>query len=432
MASIKAINNKNGLSYKITVCNGTNRQGKKIVETKTFRPNPNQSARQQEKELKKFAYDFEEKVKNGKCSKGEKVFFETFVFEWLEELKIRVANSTYDSYCMHLKNTIIPFFKDYKLYEINTRIIERFYASMINKYAHATIIKCKNILNGIFKKAVSWNILETNPCTNSTIPRSKKKQDSGIKFFTGVQSLSFLKSLDITFEKTCKGHNRNASRESYYVEDYIIKMTVPLQLKVFFSIALCCGLRRSEILALHWNDIDIENRTIKITKSVEKRKECIEYKEPKTKSSVRTVVIPTEIIPLIKKYRSEYNELKLSLGDAWKGTGNIFIQADGKLMGMSTPYQHFKSHTRRFNNWVEENKELAEKQGLERLPDIPLHGLRHSCASLLNHLGVSYGEISKVLGHANVSTTLNIYTHTFDECTRVASDKLNEFLVANA
>lgn len=142
--------------------------------------------------------------------------------------------------------------------------------------------------------------------------------------------------------------------------------------------------------------------------------------------------MPMEIMPLIKQYRNEYNKLKLSLGDAWKSTGNIFIQSDGQLMGISTPYQHFKDHIKKFNKWIEKNKGSAKIQGLEVLPNIPLHGLRHSCASILNYLGVSYGEISKVLGHANVSTTINIYTHSFEECTRIASDKLNEFLVVNA
>jgi len=433
MASIKAVNNKNGLSYRITVSNGIDSQGKKIAHTITFRPDQSLSPAKQEKELQKFAFEFEEKIKRGKYLKGEKVFFEAFMHEWLDEFKMRVENSTYNSYRMNLNNNIVPFFKDYKLGEIDTREVERFYASMVDKYAHATIVKCKNILNGMFKKAIAWNMIETNPCLNATIPKSKKKQDIGIKFFTGEQSLSFLKSLDMEFESTYKGHNRvDDTGKSYYVGGYTEKRTVPLQLKVFFNIALCCGLRRNEILALQWKDIDIEQRTIKITKSIENTLNGIGYKEPKTKSSIRTVVIPTETMPLIKQYRNEYNKLQLSLGDAWKGNGNIFIQLDGKLMGITTPYQHFKKHIKKFNEWFDNNKELAEKQGLEKLPSIPLHGLRHSCASLLNYLGVSYGEISKVLGHANVNTTLSIYTHTFDECTRVASDKLNEYLVANA
>ena len=431
MASIVEVKNKKGISYKITVSNGIDIRGKKITKSTTFKPDTNQTPKQQEKALSKFAYEYEEKVKNSKCLNGEKLFFEGFMQEWLDDIKLRVTSNTYESYRMHLNNHIIPFFKNYKLGEVDTRLVEKFYASMIDRYAHATIVKNKNILNGMFKKAISWNMLETNPCSNATIPKSKKRRE-GIKFFTQTQAVSFLRSLDITYEATYRGHQRiDDTGKPYFVGEYTEKRTVPLQLKVFFNIALCCGLRRNELLALNWEDINFEERTIKVTKAIAKTKSGIEYKEPKTKSSIRTVVIPTEIMPLIRQYRSEYNMLILSFGTAWKGEGNIFTQSDGKLMGVSTPYQHFKDHIKKFNKWIKQNEDIAKFQGLEPLPNIPLHGLRHSCASILNYLGVSYGEISKVLGHANIGTTLNIYLHSFDEGNRIASDKLNDFLAVN-
>ncbi|MCL2047918.1 MAG: site-specific integrase [Defluviitaleaceae bacterium] len=432
MASIVEVKNKNGISYKITVSNGIDIRGKKITKSTTFRPDPNQTSKQQEKTLNKFAFEFEEKVKNSKCLNAERLFFEGFLHEWLDDVKIRVTSNTYESYRMHSNNHIIPFFKNYRLGEIDTRLVEKFYASMIDSYSHATIIKIKNILNGMFKKAICWNLTEINPCANATIPKSKKKSE-GIKFFTQTQAVSFLRSLDIAFETTYKGHQRiDDTGKPYIVREYIESRNVPLQLKMFFNIALCCGLRRNELLALHWSDIDFEQRTIKITKSLEKSKNGIAFKEPKTKSSIRTVVIPTEIMPLIKQYRNEYNKIKFASGSAWKGHNNIFIQTDGKLMGITTPYQHFKNHIKKFNKWIEQNKVQAQLQGLEALPNIPLHGLRHSCASILNYLGVNYSEISKILGHANIGTTMNIYMHSFDECNRVASDKLNNFLVANS
>lgn len=70
----------------------------------------------------------------------------------------------------------------------------------------------------------------------------------------------------------------------------------------------------------------------------------------------------------------------------WQGDGNLFIQDDGRLIGRSTSYQAYKRHIRRYNEWVRENPEEAKKQQLEPLPEIPLHGLRHSCATLLNYL----------------------------------------------
>jgi integrase len=101
-------------------------------------------------------------------------------------------------------------------------------------------------------------------------------------------------------------------------------------------------------------------------------------------------------------------------------------------MGRSTSYHYFKRHIERFNEWVICNKVEAKMNNLEVLPDIPLHGLRHSCATLLNFLGVNIIDISNVLGHAQTSTTMNIYAHSFEEQKRVASDKIDEFLRKNA
>lgn len=119
------------------------------------------------------------------------------------------------------------------------------------------------------------------------------------------------------------------------------------------------------------------------------------------------------------------------MGDYWKGQGNLFIQADGSLMGRSTPYQYFKRHLKRYNEWVA-NSDEAKQSGLSPLPMIPLHGLRHSCATLLNHLEVNIVDISDILGHVQTSTTMNIYTHSFEGQKRLASDKIDEFLRMNA
>ena len=190
-------------------------------------------------------------------------------------------------------------------------------------------------------------------------------------------------------------------------------------------------MRKGEILALHWEDIDFENNIITVNKSVAKTENGVSYKCPKTYTSIRTVPFPKEIVPLLKQYRKEYNLTKFRLGDYWKGQGNLFIQADGSLMGRSTPYQYFKRHLKRYNEWVV-NSDEAKQNGWSTLPMIPLHGLRHSCATLLNYLDVNIIDISNILGHAQTSTTMNIYAHSFEEQKRIASDRIDEFLKKNA
>lgn len=153
-------------------------------------------------------------------------------------------------------------------------------------------------------------------------------------------------------------------------------------------------------------------------------------------SAMEKVSIPDDVIPLLKQYHFEYIQTRFSHGTAWQGDlsngGNLFIQADGKLMGHTTPYQYFTKHLHRYNEWVQNNPDKAKAEGLEELPIIPLHGLRHSCATLLNYLEVNIIEISKTLGHSTCSTTMNIYAHSFEEQQEEVATKVNEFLRLNA
>ena len=238
-----------------------------------------------------------------------------------------------------------------------------------------------NVLNLIFKTAKRYSMIENNPCQDAQKPK-RKDEDEGLKFFTPKQALMFMKSLDMSYEVTYKGHQRiDDTGKPYYVNEYTESYTVPTQYKVFFTLSLFCGFRKGETLALHWNDIDFKEKKISISKSVGMTENGFDYKEPKTKKSVRKVSIPDDVIPLLKQYHFEYIQTRFSHGTAWQGDlsngGNLFIQADGKLMGHTTPYQYFTKHLHRYNEWVQNNPDKAKAEGLEELPIIPLHGLRH-------------------------------------------------------
>ena len=207
-------------------------------------------------------------------------------------------------------------------------------------------------------------------------------------------------------------------------------------LTIHYNLSLFCGFRKGETLALHWDDIDFKKKEISIAKSVGRTENGFDYKEPKTKTSIRKVPLPEVVIPLLKEYRIEYMQTRFKHGTAWQGDtqggGNLFIQSDGKLLGHTTPYQYFIKHLNRYNDWVRNNPNKAKAEGLTELPVIPLHGLRHSCATLLNHLEMNIIDISKILGHSTASTTMNIYTHSFEEQKRVAANRIDEFMRRNA
>lgn len=418
MASIRRVTHKNGrVVYRIVICLGYNENGGKLVKNLTYAVSQSATPKQQEKEALKYALNMEDKLKYGFKAGDGRESFGAFAERWLENTEDSIAWGTYIGYEHLLKSGILPYFKWYKLACVRTADIEGFYRTLTDRYAPGTIRRYANVLNCIFKTAMRWNLIEDNPCQYARKPRKRQPNDK-LRYFTPDQSLMFLKSLNLTYTEhgDCPEH----PAKTY---------TVSTQYKVFYMISLFCGSRKGETLALKWEDIDFETQEISITKSVGKTKNGFDYKEPKSSASVRRVPFPDCVAELLKQYRAEYDVLRNSMGSAWAGKDNLFIRADGRLMGQTTAYQHFIKHLKRYNRWI--NSEGTRESGLEELPVIPLHGLRHSCATLLNYLEVNIVDISQYLGHASCSVTMNIYAHSFEAQKRAAQEKLNAFLLRN-
>lgn len=431
MASLKRVTHKNGrVVYRIVICLGYDKEGNKLVKNFTYSVDQSATPRQQEKEAQRYAMNLEDRLKYGQNLHAGKISFQDFSDKWLESVRENLAYGTYIGYEQLLKGRIQPYFKGYRVAGIRTEDIEAFYRTLAEEYSPGTIRRFANVLSCVFRTARRWNIIECNPCQYAQKPR--KKQESGeLRYFTPRQSLMFLKSLDLTYEVKYRRCLTREDETGCSVREYTKKSTVPAQYKLFFALSIFCGLRKGETLALHWSDIDLEGQKISISKSIGRTANGFDCKEPKSASALRTIPIPQKLSEMLEEYKTEYNSLRSRLGDGWNGDGSLFVQRDGRRMCHTATYQYFIRHLRRYNQWVEENPETARMKELEQLPMIPLHGLRHSCATLLNYLDVNIIDISKYLGHANCSTTMNIYAHSFEAQKRAASDKLNEFLCAN-
>ena len=162
----------------------------------------------------------------------------------------------------------------------------------------------------------------------------------------------------------------------------------PLDDKVAFELALFMGLRRSEILGLRESDVDIVNGILNVHNTRHRVDgENIEA-DTKTKRSTRTLAMPDIVLIDVAKLIQTHREFKYEKSD--------FLVQDG--FGNAINPQSLASRLTR----MEEKKNL---------PHVSLHGLRHTYASMLNESGVDMARISAELGHSNLSTTMNIYTH---------------------
>ena len=235
------------------------------------------------------------------------------------------------------------------------------------------------------------------------------------------QAKLFLDVLDSEYSLPYKNRKRTqGDGKVIHVKPYVVKKKIPLQFKLLYNIAIFGGLRRGELLGLKWDNVDFANDTISIVQTVQRVDRTTVVTDPKTRTSARTISLPFDVMQLLKRYKKQQAEYRLSMGDKWQGDDWIFIQTNGTVMNVATPYHKLHEIINRYNETVEDET--------KKLPLIKLHGTRHTHATLLISTDVDLPTISKRLGHSKTSTTLDIYAHSFQELDRKASDAMEDIL----
>lgn len=428
MASIE----KRGDSYRITVSMGTDIYGKKITQKTTFRPDSSLSPKKQEKAVQAFAADFEAKVLNGKIMDGRRISLKDFSDRWFEEYaNQRLQPRTLESYHDEM-NRILPKMGHYKLTELKPANLNAFFSEMAKDGARAdgkpgglsksTIAKTKAVLGSILSTAYDWEIIESNPMSKVHI--EAKPTEETVKFFNVEQAADFLDFIERPYQIATKGHGRvDDTGKAYTVAAYTSEKEMQEQMKILLILAIYTGLRKGELLALTWNDIDFDNDTISVSKAVTVVKGQQFVKCPKTKTSRRTVSIPHSLTVRIKKLKVDRLRYQLSIGDYWQGADWLFIQDDGRQMHYGSPAHAFRDALLRYNQSVPNEQQL---------PLIPFHGLRHTSATLLIGNNQDIRSVSARLGHSRTSVTLDIYSHALQSADKKAADMLEELLVKQA
>ena len=430
MASITERSNG---SFRITVSCGYDIFGKKIRETVTFTPDPSLTPKKRQKAVEDFARQFEEQVKNGVALDGRKITLKDFTERWIKEYaEQKLQPGTVEKYQAELNDKILPVMGHLKLSELRPATLNSAFVDMTKDgarrdgksggYSRATIKKTQDVLSSVLRTAVEWEILERNPMDK--VRSVGEVAADKIEFFTPDQAAKFLDFIEQPYKVKTKGHKRtDDTGKGYTVGDYERIKEVSEQIRVLFNLAIYGGLRKGELLALEWSDIDFENDTVTVSKAVSVVKGQQITKEPKTKTSRRTVAIPHFLTQRIKAMKVERLKYRLSVGDYWQGAEWLFIQDNGKQMSYSTPYSAFQDTIVRYN---------ADKTAAEQLPAIPFHGLRHTSATLLIASKQDVRTVSSRLGHAQASTTMNIYAHALKETDRKAVNALENILIKHA
>lgn len=293
--------------------------------------------------------------------------FNELLNQWLELYQGTVKPSTYATTKRIINQHVLPFFKDYYVKKISVvdcqRAVNRWfkeYPKQMKKY----IFYSSRILD----YAVKLEIIENNPMEKVTKPKSKQEPHKFNNFYTKSELNQFLH---------CCKNNGN------------------FKIYTFFRLLAYSGMRKGEALALKWHDINFNDNTIDINKTVtlvENNKIAIQT--PKTISSKRVVYMDSETMDISKTWKNQQAHIFYMTGKSALDDRLIFSKQDG------TPL-----HPTRPNNWMHL---ISKKYGLKY---ISCHGFRHTHASILFQAGATIKEVQNRLGHADAKTTLNVYTH---------------------
>ena len=393
MANI--ISRSNG-TYLIRVSCGLDSNGKQISRSKTFKPSkPNLPYTKLNRELEAFVAAFEQEVAEEgpmRNVRPDKITFADFCTQYLEIKKNSLSPQTYNFYSKVIEEELMPMFARLKMKDLRTYHIQQFIQYLANdkkrldgqdgKIAASTVKRYATVLRSIVGMAYKLEYIEED------IGRSRRlefpKEDTKeVEVFTLEEVENILNALE------CE----------------------PWHIRAVIEVALFTGCRRGEIVGLKWADIDFENQRISVKRSIYKLSDGkAREKEPKSKTSIRTISIPERLCKTLTEYRLQQNRHIAYLGDSWKNLDYVFTEEDGYVMNPQTP-------TKQFDHFL-------KRHGIRHLK---FHGLRHTSATMLLANGCDIKTVSARLGHADITTT-NIYVHALESTDRMAAQTFDNFL----
>ncbi|MCX4676454.1 site-specific integrase [Streptomyces sp. NBC_01433] len=186
------------------------------------------------------------------------------------------------------------------------------------------------------------------------------------------------------------------------------------RLHALYELALRTGLRKGELLGLHWEDLDLTTGTASIRHSLQRtRTGGLTHLPTKTRASERRIALPTECLHSLKKHQERQDKERETAKSVWKDSGLVFTTPTGRPLDPA-------NLTRRFRSFL-------NRAGLRR---IRFHDLRHSTATLLLEQGVDLVVIKELLGHAHIGVTAGVYAHVRLRLQRQAIDSLGNAFAA--
>ena len=301
---------------------------------------------------------------NGIVYDNENITVGEYLDVWLKRSVYgSVRQSTYDRDTNLVNNHIKPVLGSLKLKKLNSAHVQNFYRNRLDTGLSAsTVRKIHDILRRGLAQAVDWYLTQRNVADVVKPPRPVPKE------IVALSADETRRLLDAAAED---------------------------RLEALYMLAVHTGMRQGEMLALRWQDVDIENAVLSVRRTLTRRGGKIAFGEPKTKKSRRSIRLTPQAVDALRAHLERQLRDMEILGDHYQDQGLIFTTDTGAPIIPSNLRQ--RSFT-----------PLLKRAGL---PHMRFHDLRHTCATLLLSRGVHPKFVQELLGHATIAITLDTYSH---------------------
>lgn len=378
--NIRGVTKRGENTYRFTLSLGFDGNGKNIRKTMTFKVPAGTAPTKAEKMVMEAYNDFKKLHKHTQDLEEHMRFKELVNIYFRDFAPNKLKPVTRYNYERDLKLHILPVYANRKVMSIKTSELTTFFTGL--PLSSETTRKLRTIMSSVMTFGVKQGYISKNPCRDA-LYKEDVSETKKIKFLTPDQCR---KLINLTNE--------------YSSFNTIVKFLI-------FS-----GMRIGECLCLRWSNLDWENSTIGVRRTL-----AYAYKEKyesstKNESSYRTLKLGEFSMSILKKHKEEQDKLKEIVGDAWKNPDFIFTTEIGE-------YMNYGSINNKLKKLLKEND----------LPCVTAHALRHSNASLLINNGVDLKAVSSQLGHCNINITADTYGHIFDEYKAKIAKSLEDCLL---
>lgn len=296
-----------------------------------------------------------------------------------EVASTRVRPSTLVSYESIINHHIVPGLGHHRIDRLRPQHVAAFYRQRSEILTASSVRRIHAILRRALTVAVRWGLIERNPVLMVDPPPMSHQE---IQPYTVEEARRFLDAVD------------------------------EHRLRARWIIGVSLGLRQGETLGLRWEDVDLTQSQLHVRRALRLQPDgSLALVDTKTARSRRTLPMPAPVTQALHAHRQRQDEERARALDLWQESGLVFTSAVGTAIHARNDYRAFQ--------------QILQQAGLRR---IRLHDLRHTAASLLLAQDVPPRVVMEILGHSQISVTLNTYTHVDTTLTQVAAQRIEEAL----